>query len=51
MVTKLSVEKFPTKPAKMENMDYIPYASVVGNLLYVICYTVPNISQVVGVLI
>jgi hypothetical protein len=31
-------------------MSHVPYASVVGILMYVMFYTKPNITHVVGVL-
>jgi hypothetical protein len=31
-------------------MDRVPYASVVGSLMYVMVYTKPNISQAMGIL-
>jgi hypothetical protein len=35
------VEQFPTTLAKMEDMDSIPYASVVGILMYAMVCTRP----------
>jgi hypothetical protein len=34
----------------MEDIDNVPYASVVGNLMYAMVYIKPKISQAVGVL-
>jgi hypothetical protein len=34
----------------MEDMAYVPYASVVGSLIYAMVCTWPNIAQAVGVL-
>jgi hypothetical protein len=48
--TKISVEQCPTTPTKMEDMDFVPYASVVGSLMYAMVYTRLDIAQVVGVL-
>jgi len=50
MGTKLSIEDCPKSPSKIEDMSRVPYASVVGSLMYVMVYTRPNIAQAVGVL-
>lgn len=44
------MEDCPKSPTKMEDMFGVSYVSVVGNLMYVMGYTSPNISQVMGVL-
>ena len=48
--TKLSNEDCPKSPTKMEDMSRVPYVSVVGDLIYVMICTRPNIAQAVGVL-
>eukprot|EP00253_Pinus_taeda_P022864 PITA_22864 len=47
---KLSVEQCPETQEEEEDMSHVPYASVVGSLMYEIVYTRPNIAHVVGVL-
>ena len=48
--TKLSVDDCPKSPSDMEDMSRVPYASVVGSLMYAMIYTRPYIAQAVGVL-
>ena len=48
--TKLSVEQCPTTPTEMEDMNFFPYASETGILMYVMICTRLGISQVVGIL-
>ena len=48
--TKLSKEDCPKSPTEMEDMSRVPYASVVGSLMYAMVFTRPNIAQAVGVL-
>eukprot|EP00253_Pinus_taeda_P026805 PITA_26805 len=47
---KLSVEQCPKTQEEEEDMSYVPYASVVSSLMYVMVCTRPNIAHVVGVL-
>ena len=47
---RLNVEKFPKTHEEIEHMTSVPYASVVGSLMYAMVFTQPNISHVVGVL-
>jgi hypothetical protein len=42
--TRLIVEQFPKKREEIEDMACVPYASVVGSLMYVMVCTRPNIS-------
>ena len=48
--TNLSVDDCPKSPSEMEDMSRVPYASVVGSLMYAMVYTRPDIFQVMGVL-
>jgi len=48
--TKLSIEDCPKYPSEVEDMSRVPYASVVGSLMYAMVYTRPDIAQAVGVL-
>ena len=50
MGTKLSVDDCPKSPNEMEDMSRVPYASVVGSLMYAMVCTRLDIAQVVGVL-
>ena len=50
MGTKLSVEQCHTTLTELEDTIFVPYASVVGSLMYGMVCTRPDISQVVGVL-
>ena len=45
-----SVDDCPKSPSEMEDMSRVPYASVVGSLMYAMVYTRPDIAQAVGVL-
>jgi hypothetical protein len=47
---RLIVEKFPRTQEEREDMARVPYASVVGSLIYAMFYTQPDISHAVGVL-
>jgi hypothetical protein len=47
---KLSVEQCPKTLEEEEDMSHVPYASVVGSLMYAMVCTRPNISHAVGVL-
>ena len=46
----LSVEQCPKTQEEEEDMSRVPYASVVGILMYAMVCTRPNITHVVGVL-
>ena len=50
MGTKLSVEQCHTTLIELEDTIFVPYASVVGSLMYGMVCTRPHISQVVGFL-
>jgi hypothetical protein len=50
MGERLIVEQCPRTQEEIEDMACIPYASVFGRLMYVMVYTQPDISHVVGVL-
>ncbi|KAL0544038.1 hypothetical protein IC582_019149 [Cucumis melo] len=45
----LSKEQCPKTPQEVEDMRRIPYASVVGSLMYVMLYTRPDICYAVGI--
>ncbi|XP_059073639.1 secreted RxLR effector protein 161-like [Cryptomeria japonica] len=47
---KLFVEDCPKSPIEMEETIKVPFASVVGSLMYAFIYTRPDIAQVMGVL-
>jgi hypothetical protein len=47
---KLSVDKCPKTHEEEEYMSHVPYVSVVGNLMYVMVCTRPDIAHAVGVL-
>ena len=47
---KLYVEQCPKTQEEEEEMSRVPYASAVGNLMYVMVCTRPNIAHAVGVL-
>ena len=46
---KLSNNLYPKTPEQKERMEKVPYASVVGSLMYAILCTRTNIFYVVGV--
>ena len=50
MGIKLSVEQWHTTLTELEDTIFVPYASVVGSLMYGMVCTRPYISKVVGVL-
>ena len=50
MGTKHPVEQCPTTSSGMEDMAFVPCASVVGILMYVMVCSKPDIAQEVGVL-
>jgi len=46
---KLSVKQSPSNEVKKTNMSTIPYAYIVGSLIYaMICAILPNIAHVIG---
>jgi hypothetical protein len=47
---RLTVEQCPKTQEEIENMARVPYASVLGSLMYVMVYTRPDIVHAVGVL-
>jgi hypothetical protein len=47
---KLSVDQCPKTQEEEEDMSRVPYASIVGSLMYEMVYIRPNISHAVGVL-
>ena len=50
MGTKFSVEQWHTTLTELEDTIFVPYASVVGSLMYGMVCTRPYIAQVVGAL-
>ena len=47
---KLSTKQCPKTQEEEEDMSRVPYASVVGSLMYAMVYTRPDIAHAVGVL-
>ena len=47
---KLFAEKCPKTQEEEEDMSHVPYASVVGSLMYAMVCTRPDIAHAVGVL-
>lgn len=47
---KLSISDSMKSLEEVEDMRWVPYASVLGSLMYAMVSTRPNISQAVGVL-
>jgi hypothetical protein len=47
---KLSADQYPKTQEEEEDMSHIPYAGVVGSLMYEMVYTRPYIAHVVGFL-
>jgi hypothetical protein len=47
---KLSADQCPKTHEEEEDMSRVPYASVVGSLMYAMVFTRSDIAQVVGVL-
>ena len=47
---RLSVEQCPNTQEEEEDMSCIPYASVIGSLMYAKVCTRPDIAHAVGVL-
>jgi len=50
MGERLIDEKCPRTQEEIEDIECVPYASVVGSLMYVMVYTQLDISHAVGVL-
>ena len=46
---KLSIDQRPKNEAEEEEMQQIPYASMIGSIMYAMISTRPNIAQVVSV--
>ena len=46
---KLSKEQSPKIEEERDHMSKVPYASVIGSLMYAMVCTRPNIAHVVGV--
>eukprot|EP00253_Pinus_taeda_P032183 PITA_32183 len=47
---RLSAEQCPKTQEEEEDMSHVPYASAIGNLMYAMVCTRPDIAHVVGVL-
>ena len=47
---RLSAEQCPKTQEEEEDMSHVPYASVVGSLMYAMVCTRPDIAHAVGVL-
>jgi hypothetical protein len=47
---KLSMDQCPKTHEEEEDMSHVPYASVVGSLMYAMVFTRPDIAHAVGVL-
>ena len=47
---KFSLMQCPKNELECKQMEYIPYASIVGSLMYAQTCTMPDISFVVGIL-
>ena len=45
---KLSSKKFPTSEKGMKEISKVPYAYVIGSLIYAMVYTRPDTTHVVG---
>ena len=50
MGARLTIEQCPRTHEEIEDMACVPYASVVGSLMYVMVFTQPNISHAVRLL-
>jgi hypothetical protein len=46
---KLSMDQCPKTQAKEEDMSHVPYASVVGSLMYAMVCNRPDIAHAIGV--
>ena len=46
---KLSKEQLPKTEEEMDHMSKVPYASAIGNLMYAMVRTRPDIAHAVGV--
>lgn len=50
MGVKLSIEQCPKTQEDMEYIAHVPYACVVGSMMYAMAYTRLDISHALGVL-
>jgi ATP-binding cassette subfamily B (MDR/TAP) protein 1 len=50
MESRLDIEQFPKTQKEIEDMERVPYISVLGSLMYVMVCTRPYIAHAVGVL-
>ena len=48
--TKLSSDQCPNSEEEIEYMAHVPFVNAIGCLMYVMVYTQPNTSHVMGVL-
>ena len=48
--TKLSIDDCPKSPSEIEDIGRVPYASIVGNLMYAMVCTRLDISHAMGFL-
>jgi hypothetical protein len=48
---RLTLEQCPKMQEEIEDMAHVPYASVVGSLMYVMVFTQPKNSHALGLLI
>nr|GFA12884.1 hypothetical protein [Tanacetum cinerariifolium]GFA34586.1 hypothetical protein [Tanacetum cinerariifolium] len=46
---KLTYKDLPSSKKTIEKMDRVPYALVVGSLMYAMVYTRPDLARAVGV--
>ena len=46
---RLSAEQYPKTQEEEEGMSHVPYASVVGSLMYAMVCTRPDIAHAVGI--
>ena len=46
---KLSKEQSPTTEEERDHMAKLPYASIIGSLMYAMVYTRPDIAHAMGV--
>jgi hypothetical protein len=47
---RIIIEQCPKTQEEIEDMEYVPYVSVVGSLVYAMVFTRPDITHAVGVL-
>jgi hypothetical protein len=50
VIARLTDEQCPKTQKEINDMEHVPYASVVGTLMYVMVFNQPNISHAVGLL-